>query len=128
VAVARRRPGGLSARMDVVIVEDEDDTRDLFAVLAHAAGWVVATFATAQLAQRWDGWPDADVLVADFNLPGMTGSDLCAWVRAEHPHVYTILTSAVDPAADRREIAHVYIDKGEIAVQLTELLEALRAR
>ena len=120
------RRGEDSLTRNIVVVEDEDDTRHLFAVLAHAAGWVVATFPTAPLAQRWDGWPDADVLVADYHLPGMTGSELVAWVRVEYPHVRTILTSAVDPAQDKRDAAHTYIDKGEIAVQLTELLEALR--
>lgn len=112
--------------MQVVIVEDDEMQRDLFSVLALAAGSVVATFADAPTAQAWDGWPTADVLIADYHLGGPTGAELVAWVRANHPDVYTILTSAVNPAEDSRRVAHLYLDKLDIGLQLTDLLGALR--
>lgn len=108
-------------------MEDDEGARDLFSVLALNVGWVVATFATASEARLWDGWPTTDVLIADYNLPGMTGAELCRWVRKDHPHVHTILTSAVDPDPAERTAAHVYVDKWPLAEKLSDVLESLRA-
>ncbi len=116
----------MSGVRSIVVVEDDQATRDLLAVLCQGAGWVVATFESAQEALVWDGLPAVDVLVADHNLGGMTGGDLVARVRLAHPDVYTILTSAAEPPEASRASAHVYIDKVKLAETMTEVLGALR--
>jgi DNA-binding NarL/FixJ family response regulator len=63
-----------------VLVEDDSTLRaGLVEVLASEPDFkVIADFATAEEAIQWDGWAEADVLLADFFLPGLDGVHLIA--------------------------------------------------
>ena len=70
----RQRPG--IARPQLLLVEDDDDTRELMALALAAAGFAVQTAGSgreglARLAER-----AYDLLVTDYDMPGMTGTEM----------------------------------------------------
>ena len=69
-----------SALRAIVLVEDDSTLRaGLVELLASEPDFkVIADFATAEEAIQWDGWAEADVLLADFFLPGLDGVHLIA--------------------------------------------------
>ncbi|MFS8070031.1 MAG: response regulator transcription factor [Byssovorax sp.] len=79
-----RRPSGVGAR--VLIVDDDPDIRDVVAAMLEAVGLVVTAAGSAEEALdrvREEGF---DLLVLDWNLPKMTGLDLCRILRKEPDH------------------------------------------
>jgi CheY-like chemotaxis protein len=77
-------PADASSRASVLVVEDHDDTRDLYLTALAAAGFDVrdATSAEDALERLVDSIPD--VLVTDVSLPGMSGTALGRHVRRLH--------------------------------------------
>ena len=77
--VQPRRSSSEGAR--VLIVDDDDDLRDVIGAMLEAVGLVAATASSAE-----EAWPllladCPDLLVLDWNLPGETGIELCRRVR-----------------------------------------------
>lgn len=51
--------------------------------------------------------PDADLLLLDLNMPGVSGFSALAWIRNNHPSLPTVIVSALDdPGVIRRAIHH----------------------
>lgn len=83
----------------VLLVEDDPDAAQFFTqVLARRGGFDVTHTADPcaaldlALLGRWD------LVVTDLDLPGMTGADLLAALRAAAPGLPVILVTAQDPA------------------------------
>jgi len=68
--------------IDVLVVEDEDDTRRLVCEVLKTAG--ARVIATASAAQAWTAFQESrpDVLVTDIGMPEEDGYTLIEWVRA----------------------------------------------
>lgn len=99
----------------------------LLSMQAWGAGRVVASLATAEIAMQFPVWDQVDVLIADEQLgKGITGAELCAWVKGHHPHVKRILTSAAPAPPDVARVADRFIDKAHIADGLNTILAELR--
>lgn len=80
-------------RLDVLVVDDDVTTRDLLARAIADLGHTCRTandgaHALATLAER-----AADVVVSDWEMPGMNGADLCSRLRTDvdRPYTYFIL-------------------------------------
>ena len=71
--------------LKVMIVEDEDDTREMLerALLAYGASVLVAASAAEALQQLGEEHPD--ILVSDIGLPIMDGYELLSRIRSELP-------------------------------------------
>ena len=71
--------------LKVMIVEDEDDTRDMLehALQSYGASVLVAASAAEALQQIAGEQPD--ILISDIGLPNMDGYELLARVRSEMP-------------------------------------------
>ncbi|MGH9768808.1 MAG: ATP-binding response regulator, partial [Blastocatellia bacterium] len=69
----------------VLVVDDDEDARDVLSALLNNYGAEVTTVAGA--AQALDSLAAAkpDVLVSDINMPEMDGYELIRWVRAMKP-------------------------------------------
>ncbi len=73
------------ARLRVLVVDDDADTRDVLRVVLSAAGAEVAEAASvAEALDRLDAWR-ADALVGDIGMPGEDGYALIRRVRARAP-------------------------------------------
>jgi len=79
-----RRPSGAGAR--VLIVDDDPDIRDVVAAMLEAVGLVVTAAGSAEEALDRVHEEGFDLLVLDWNLPKMTGLDLCRILRKEPDH------------------------------------------
>jgi FixJ family two-component response regulator len=60
----------------VVIVEDDDSSRQAFERMLNAAGFRVESFATAEMLLASEAAASAACLVLDIHLPGMSGIEL----------------------------------------------------
>lgn len=76
----------------VVIVEDDDDLRDLLQSLLQGFGLSVVAYPNAKefLKDRIKG----DMYLFDINLPEIDGIELCKLIKADHDRSVVILTSA----------------------------------
>jgi CheY-like chemotaxis protein len=68
--------------LHVLVVDDEEDTRDLLAVVLRGQGAVVTAVATASEAMTTLGEGGIDVMVSDIGMPGEDGYTLMNRVRA----------------------------------------------
>jgi PAS domain S-box-containing protein len=81
----REARSALLAGLKVMIVEDEDDTREMLenALQSYGASVLVAASAAEALQQLAGKVPD--ILVSDIGLPNMDGYELLSKIRAEMP-------------------------------------------
>ena len=75
---------GTGAR--VLIVDDDPDIREVVAAMLEAVGLVVTAAGSAEEALERVHLETFDLLVLDWNLPKMTGLDLCRILRKEPDH------------------------------------------
>ncbi len=82
-------------RERVLVVEDEDLVRDLTARALEQAGYHVKVAADAEAALAAAGEPGEalDLLVTDVVMPGRTGPQLAAELRARHPGLAVLFVS-----------------------------------
>jgi two-component system CheB/CheR fusion protein len=78
-------PLGLGRPLRALLVEDDKDTREMFALLLGGLGWhVTAAHSGPDALTRFD--PSAtDVILTDLGLPEMDGYELLASVRERAP-------------------------------------------
>lgn len=77
----------------VLVVEDLEDLRDLLRRLLLSRGYQVICADSAEEALRQAALAPIDVLLTDWQLPGMNGRDLAQRLRASHPQLKVLLTS-----------------------------------
>ena len=80
-----RSPGARQASQSprILIVDDDPDICEVVAVMLQAVGLVVVTVGSGELALERIGAETFDLLVLDWNLPRMTGLDLCRILRKD---------------------------------------------
>jgi signal transduction histidine kinase/ActR/RegA family two-component response regulator len=138
----RRRSGPTmktAARLDgvrVLVVEDEAETRELFASILEAAGATVVTASSAADALAILGDDDQDVLVSDIEMPGQDGHDLVvkalALARDRGARLSAVAVTAYARAEDRaRALEHGYqwhlakpVDPSELVSVIASLAHA----
>lgn len=86
----------------VLLVEDDDDNRELMAEVLAAAGFEVVSAATGKDALRSLSARPVDVIVTDVGMPGMGGLELAAAARKVAPSVPVIVVTGW---AEREDIA-----------------------
>jgi two-component system, OmpR family, response regulator len=91
-----------SGPVRVLLVEDDDDNRELMSEVLESAGYVVVSAAGGaeglrQLAER-----GADVVVTDVGMPGMGGLELARAAKKIAPSVPVIIVTGY---AERDDIA-----------------------
>ena len=130
-----RRPATKARKRRVLVVDDDLDMRRLVAMVLRAAGHVVVEARNGvELLQRIDSvvWSDQrdpfDVIVTDVNMPGLSGIDALAAIRAGRWTTPVILITAYDDEsirAEARELGAVRIL--EKPLDLTALRSAVQA-
>ena len=69
-----------------LVVDDNEDIRDVFCRLVERAGHVASTAADGQEAVEVLERESFDVMLLDLTMPRMNGVDVVRWIRA-HPDV-----------------------------------------
>ena len=75
-------PARFGAGARVLLVDDDPGIRDVVAMMLEAVGLVVDTCGSGEDALARAAADDFDLLVVDWNLPGMNGLGLCRAIRA----------------------------------------------
>ncbi len=81
LGTTKGRDTGTRRRPRVLIVEDHDDTREMYAWSLRAAGWNVEPVATVKDALLVVASFEPDVIVVDLHLPDVSGLDLVRHVK-----------------------------------------------
>jgi PAS domain S-box-containing protein len=104
IQVQHGTPAAASHETTVLVVDDDPAVRTLIVSALNADGYRVLSAASGEEALRVAADPAAhiDLLLADENMPGMTGTSLAAWLAGQHPEVAILIMSgaAVDSTVD----------------------------
>lgn len=115
----------------ILVVDDEEQVRDVFAHALERLGYDVATCAGAvEAVEVLDEDPSAfDLVITDHMMPEMTGQELVARLAGTHPGLTTILcTGFVDPDTRPEVPSNVAavlvkpVDHGQLAVTVSQAL------
>lgn len=77
----------------ILVVDDEANIRDLVGVYLSAAGYSIAYAADGNAAMEQFRAVAPDLVVLDIMLPGMSGAEVCASIRAESATPILMLTA-----------------------------------
>ncbi|MFL9824325.1 PAS domain S-box protein [Rhodoplanes sp. SY1] len=88
----------------VLVVEDDERVRQVSLRRLEMLGYAVleARDTADALAQIRAGEP-VDLVFSDISMPGASGYDLAATLRAEHPTIPVLLTTGFEPGDPRRD-------------------------
>ncbi|NBU44302.1 MAG: DNA-binding response regulator [Betaproteobacteria bacterium] len=118
----------MSARLNILVVEDHDDLRESLVELLQTKGHQVLGLSCAEEVDDTQGAGLLDVLIVDLNLPGEDGFSLSQRFRSVHPLVGIIMVTARHTIADKvrgyDSGADIYLSK---PVNPDELLAAVSA-
>jgi FixJ family two-component response regulator len=81
-------------RRMISIVDDDESVRDATASLVRAAGYAPRSFPCARDFLASEALPSTDFLIADVQMPGMTGLDLYAALVDAGKRIPTVLITA----------------------------------
>jgi PAS domain S-box-containing protein len=119
------------AQVRVLVIDDEQDVRDLLRELLARAGCEVRTCqdGAEALALFAEEWRRIDVVILDLMMPRMSGRDVFTALRRIDPGVKILLASGYSLDGE----AQALLDEGAIGFlekpfDLSTLLEKLRAR
>ena len=120
-----------SGQATVLMVDDCAEDRELFAHLLLAAGYRVLEANGAQQAQRLAGAEGKiDLLLTDFNMPGMNGVELARWFQSRFPLSKVLLVSdsawKLEPSLETTGWP-AFLDKTEAFARLAATVEKLLA-
>ena len=78
----------------VMVVDDEPSMVDLLVTDLKMRGYQVSGFTSASLAADALASTDAQVILTDLNMPGMTGLQLCERIVANRPDIPVVVMTA----------------------------------
>jgi two-component system response regulator FlrC len=111
----------------VLLVEDDEDVRGMFDALLQMFGYAVVPVADAEQALEALEVDTFDLVLTDYQLPGINGNDLVRIVHQHDSDVRVILMSGYDelPEIAKACAADAYFAKGCSPMELIPLLQSL---
>lgn len=112
----------------IIVVEDNADFRDLLCEMLLMLGHEVASVISAEEALDSLEEQQADVLISDVSLPGISGVELAKKVHAALPQVKIILSSGYgESIASQLKFEVTVLSKPYSLTQLAEALDPAAA-
>ncbi len=93
----------MAAHLSIVLVEDNDDLRELTADALRTEGHRVVALSCAEELEDRAGGAVADLFLIDLNLPGESGFSLARRIRQAQPLVGILIVSARSELQDKVE-------------------------
>lgn len=87
--------------MRILLIEDEAKTLQSLRQGLEEQGWTVNTANNGLHGQRLAQMSGYDVIVSDITMPGMSGLELCQWLRAEKIATPVLLLTALSQTDDK---------------------------
>jgi CheY-like chemotaxis protein len=85
--------GSEPSAVNVLLVEDDDDSREIMAEVLAVAGYTVHSVASGPEALRTLAESSVDVVVTDMGMPGMGGLEMARAARQIAPSVPVVLVT-----------------------------------
>lgn len=122
----------MAAKLNIVVVEDNDDLRNLTCqVLSNEDHCVIGLSCAEELEDMAGGMP-ADIFLIDINLPGESGISLSKRIRKAQPFVGIVIISARADMDDKvigyDSGADLYIPKPVVFAELTAAIRSFARR
>ncbi len=116
----------------IAIVEDDESLRGILTEIVAASPWrLVNTFSNAETALEGLAKSCPEVVLMDIQLPGMSGIECVAKLKAEHPEVLVLMVTVYDNNERIFEAlaagASGYLLKRDAPAKLLEALDDLLA-
>lgn len=109
--------------MNILVVEDNNDFRDLLCEMLGMLGHSVSDAESAELALDLLSADKPDLVITDLTLPGMSGAEFARQVHASHPEIKIILSSGYGlPLGDQLDFKVGVLSK---PYSLNQLIQAL---
>jgi len=111
----------------ILLVEDDPEQAVLFRQVLKLAGYDVITAPDAETAADLVAASPFDLLLVDWDLPGMKGDEFITAMKERYPNIHTVLYSNhthVDEAA-RASGADAWLRKSEGIIRLRAVLAEL---
>ena len=120
------------AKLNIVVVEDNDDLRELTCQVLAQGGHRVTGLTCAEELEDLAGGEPADIFLLDLNLPGEDGISLSQRIRKAQPLVGIIIISARTDLDDKligyESGADWYITKPVVFAELTAAIRSFARR
>ncbi len=117
----------MANRKTVLCVDDESRMRSFYQVLL-SFDYHVLTAADGDQARQMVASNSVDAVILDYHMPRQDGGSVAADIKALHPHLPIILSSAHPFIPDRvLQSVDAFIPKGESANTLVNRIEGLLA-
>lgn len=118
--------------LNIVLVEDNDNLRDLLGAALRSQGHRVLELACAEDVEDVVGGQKVDIFIIDIGLPGESGLSLAQRLRSVDPHVGIIIASA-KTALDNRVNSYklgadIYLNKPLEIAELGAAITGLSKR
>jgi CheY-like chemotaxis protein len=125
---------GRRPTLDVLVVDDEPATLSAMAIAVRDNGCSCRTALSADDALSMYAERRADIVISDWNMPGMSGLDLCRLLKSRDPRVYFLLVTAHEDARFLEGVRGCVddflpkpVDMDELAIRLGAAGRLLRA-
>lgn len=89
----------VSTPLDVLVVDDDENSRELIAIAVHSFGHHCRVAVDGDEALRLLAERPADLVISDWDMPRMSGAELCRRIRStgdEDAYTYFIIMTAFD--------------------------------
>jgi CheY-like chemotaxis protein len=97
----------------ILCVDDEKNPLTLRKLVLERAGYQVLTASSAEEAMRLLAVNHVDVVVSDYLMPGVVGTELAKQIKKSHPQIPFVLLSGVNDIPDDASCADLFISKVE---------------
>jgi CheY-like chemotaxis protein len=116
----------------ILCVDDEKNPLTLRKMVLERAGYEVLTASCAEEAMQLLAGNHVDLVVSDYLMPGVVGTELAKQIKNSYPEIPFVLLSGVNDIPDDASCADLFISKvegpsvmcGKIAAILSRELRA----
>ena len=85
---------------DILLIDDEKNSRDTLNALISASGHRVQSVGSAEKALEILQHKTFGIIITDLNLPGASGIDILKWAKENTPDTNVILITGMGSADD----------------------------
>ncbi len=97
----------LSGQKSIILVEDEPLVRNFFGLVLRRAGYHVFEADNADMAKAYaSNGHHVDLLMTDYQMPGMNGVQLARWFRQKHPEIPVLVVTSLPDVATMDAMYH----------------------
>jgi PAS domain S-box-containing protein len=84
----------VSEPWDIVVIDDEEDIRDVMSVALSDSGYRVRTAGTGEEGLRVCAEAPPQIVITDIRMPGMGGLEVLSRIKRQHPDTEVIVATA----------------------------------